>query len=108
MKANAPNDFYTCIAPIRMAALKSMGATKADFWKPILQLPDHLEKMPRSDRELIGMEVVAFLHDRYYTKYYFNIKVCLSFHQFVHLFDHPLCMCLKTSSNACRQMTRCH
>ena len=65
MKANAPNDFYTCIAPIRMAALKSAGETKMDLWKPILQLPDHLDKIPRTERELIGLEVVAFLHDRY-------------------------------------------
>ena len=64
MKPNVPNSFYTCIAPIRMMSLKSMGESKMDLWKPILQLPDHVEEIARSERELIGMEVVAFLHDR--------------------------------------------
>ena len=37
---------------------------KMDLWKPIFQLPDHVDEIARSEKELIGMEVVAFLHDR--------------------------------------------
>ena len=35
-----------------------------DLAKPIFQLPDHVDEIARSEKELIGMEVVAFLHDR--------------------------------------------
>merc|ERR1712086_31204 len=61
MMPNAPNGFYTCIAPIRMMSLKS---SEMDLWKPIFQLPNHVDEIARSEKELIGMEVVAFLHDR--------------------------------------------
>ena len=37
---------------------------KMDLWKPIFQLPDHVDEIARSEKELVGMEVVAFLHDR--------------------------------------------
>jgi len=68
MMPNAPNGFYTCIAPIRMMSLKSSEESKMDLCKPIFQLPDHVDEIARSEKELIGMEVVAFLHDRCFLK----------------------------------------
>ena len=44
-----------------------------ELWKPIFELPDHVDEIARSEKELIGMEVVAFLHDRqvlFYRNYF--------------------------------------
>ena len=69
--ANAPNNFYASIAPIRMLHLKSLGESVEDVWKPLWKLPYHEEerfKVARSDWDVIQLEVVEFLRSRCFLK----------------------------------------
>lgn len=70
MEANAANDFYTCIAPIRMLALKSQGSENTDdIWQTLMQLPEHKEeRFGKSEWNIIEMEVVEFLRNRCFMK----------------------------------------
>ena len=69
--ANAPNNFYISIAPIRMMHMKSLGESVEDLWKPLWKLPDHCEerhKVARSEWDTVQMEVVEFLRSRCFLK----------------------------------------
>ena len=45
-----------------------IGESKMDLWNPILELPDHADKIARSEHEMIEMEVVEFLRNRCFLK----------------------------------------
>ena len=65
---DAPNDFYTSIAPIRMLALKTGGE---EHKQTIFSLPDHAierSQTAKSEWNLIQMEVVEFLRSRCFLK----------------------------------------
>ena len=74
MIANAPNNFYASIAPIRMMHLKSIGESLEDLWKPLWNLPDHegrnerclliLSSLP--EQPLVPIEVFLKISKRTY------------------------------------------